>query len=63
MGKKGLTRIGDGFYVDGEGKIYFQASEFLAAHHMPDTPEVREKVWAEVRHDFGAIGVTELTDS
>jgi hypothetical protein len=63
MGKESLTRIGDGFYADGEGKIYFQVSEFLAAHQMPDTQEVREKVWAEVRHDFGAIGVTELTDS
>ena len=63
MGKEDLKRIGDGFYVDGGGKIYFQVREFLAAHHMPDTPEVRAQVWAEVRRDFGVIGVTELPDS
>ena len=63
MGKEGLTRIGDGFYVDGDRKIYFQVSEFLAAHRMPDTPEVRAEVWAQVCRDFGAVGVTELPDS
>lgn len=63
MGKEDLTRIGDGFYVDSDRKIYFQVREFLAAHHLPDTPEVRAEVWAEVCRDFGALGVTELPDS
>jgi len=63
MDKEDLTRIGDGFYVDRDRKIYFQVSEFLAAHRLPDTPQVRAEVWAEVRRDFGAIGVTELADS
>ena len=63
MDKEGLTRIGAGFYVDRDRRIYFRVREFLAAHHLPDTPEVRAEVWAQVRRDFGAIGVTELTDA
>jgi hypothetical protein len=63
MSKEGLTRIGDGFYIDSSRKIYFQAGEFLAAHRVPDTPEARAEVWAQVCRDFGAIGVTELPDS
>ncbi|HEY2116066.1 MAG TPA: hypothetical protein VGJ51_13300 [Candidatus Angelobacter sp.] len=62
MDKEGLTRIGAGFYADGDRKIYFRVREFLAAHRMPDTPEARAEVWAEVRRDFGVIGVTELED-
>jgi hypothetical protein len=63
MGKEGLTRIGAGFYVDDDRNVYFQIREFLEAHSLPDTPEVREEVWAEVRRDFGALGVRELPDS
>jgi hypothetical protein len=63
MREKGLTPIGPGFYIDDKRRIYFHVSEFLTHFGLPDTPEIRELVWAEVRRDFGEIGVTELSDA
>jgi hypothetical protein len=37
-------------------------AEFLSAHGMPDSPEVRAVVWEEVREVFGDIPVNELSD-
>jgi hypothetical protein len=62
MDDKELTRIGDGFYVDGNRVLYFNVREFLTAHHLSDTPEVRKAIWEQIRHDFGVIGITELPD-
>jgi hypothetical protein len=63
MDKQGLTRIGAGFYIDSERRIYFHVREFMAAHNLPDALEVRQAVWAEVRRSFGNVAVIELTDS
>ncbi len=60
MDREELKHIGAGFYVDEDWNIYFHVREFLAAHNLPDTPEVREEVWAEVRRDFGVVGIREL---
>ena len=60
MNKAELTRIGAGFYVDKDWNIYFQVREFLAEHQLPDTPEFRKEVWAEVRRDFGVVGIRKL---
>jgi hypothetical protein len=62
MDDKKLTRIGQGFYVDGNRALYFKVREFLSSHNLSDTPEVREAVWKQVRQDFGGIEVTELQD-
>ncbi|HZE79307.1 MAG TPA: hypothetical protein VE604_00315 [Candidatus Polarisedimenticolia bacterium] len=62
MDDKELTRIGDGFYVDDNRALYFKVSEFLTAHHLSDTPEVRRAIWEQIRHDFGVIGITELPE-
>jgi hypothetical protein len=62
MDKSALKRVGPGFYADPNRKIYFDVGEFIAAHKLPDTPEVRQKVWDEIRKDFGVIGVAELPD-
>ena len=63
MDREGLRSVGAGFYVDKNWNIYFHVREFLAAQGLPDTPEVRDEVWAEVRRDFGVVGVRELPDS
>jgi hypothetical protein len=60
--KKGLIRLGPGFYVDDKRSLYFNAREFLAANKLADTAELRQAVWDQVVHDFGVIGITELTD-
>lgn len=62
MDRSGLKRAGPGFYVDPSRKIYFDVKEFITAHNLPDTPEVRQQLWEEVRKDFGVIGVAELSD-
>jgi hypothetical protein len=62
MKRDGLTKIGPGFYVDDRRALYFHVQEFLASSKLPDTPEVRQAIWDQVRQDFGVIGITELTD-
>jgi hypothetical protein len=62
MGDRELTKIGEGFYVDRNRSLYFKVREFLTAHDLSDTPEVRRAIWEQIRHDFGVIGITELPD-
>jgi hypothetical protein len=62
MGDKQLTRIGAGFYVDANRSLYVNVREFLTAHDLPDTPEVRQAVWDQIGRDFGIIGITALPD-
>lgn len=62
MGDKELTKIGAGFYVGDNRALYFKMREFLTAHNLSDTPEVRKAIWEQIRHDFGVIGITELPD-
>lgn len=62
MNKEGLRKIGQGFYVDDRRSLYFNVREFLAANKLADTAELRQAVWDQVAHDFGVIGIIELTD-
>jgi len=62
MDDKKLRRIGEGLYVDDNRALYFKVREFMAAHHLSDTPEVRKAIWEQIRHDFGVIEITELPD-
>jgi hypothetical protein len=62
MNREGLRKIGAGFYVDDRRSLYFNVREFLTANGLPDTPEMRQSVWDQVAHDFGVIGITQLTD-
>ena len=62
MDDKKLRRIGEGLYVDDNRALYFKVREFLAAHQLTDTPEVRKAIWEQIRDDFGMIEITELPD-
>jgi hypothetical protein len=62
MDDKKLRRLGYGFYVDDNRRLYFNVRECLAAHNLSDTPEVRKAIWEQIRQDFGAIEITELPD-
>ena len=62
MNRDGLRKIGAGFYVDSRRCLYFNVREFLTANRLPHTAEMRQTVWDQVAHDFGVIGIIELTD-
>jgi hypothetical protein len=62
MNREDLRKIGAGFYVDDRRSLYFNVREFLTANGLPDTAEMRQAVWDQVVHDFGVIGITQLTD-
>ena len=53
MEKSWLKALGPGFYVDTNRNIYFDVHEFIAIYRLPDTPEIREQLWDEVRNDLG----------
>lgn len=55
-----LRQLSPGLYVDGKGTLYVRLSEFLLAHHLQDTPEVREAVREEIYHEFGNVPIKEL---
>lgn len=57
-----LHKLGYGFYVDDNRALYFKVREFLVAHHLSDTPEVRKAVWEQIKDDFGVIEIIELPD-
>ena len=57
-----LSPLIPGIYHDGEGHIYVNMREFLTAHGQPDTPEVRNVVWSEMRDVFGDVPIIEMTD-
>ena len=50
-----------GIYADDQGHIYVHMQEFLVQHGMPDKPEVREVVWAEMLDIFSGLIVFELS--
>ena len=57
-----LVPLIPGIYADSSGRLYIAMAEFLLAHGMPDSPEVRTVVWEEIRDVFGEIAVRELSD-
>jgi hypothetical protein len=59
---KKLTPLIPGIYADGEGRAVLNMEEFLAAHRLPDAPELRAVIWEEIREVFGDVEVYELPD-
>ncbi len=57
-----LVPLIPGLYADSAGRLYLAMAEFLFAHGMPDSPEVRIVVWEEIREVFGDIPVNELSN-
>ena len=51
-----------GIYADTEGRIYVHTREFLVQHGIPDKPEAREIVWAEMLDIFSGLTVFELSE-
>ena len=62
MDERKLTRIGPGIYTDEARALFVDVREFLVAQRLPDIPEVRQAVLAQIRRDFGGVEITELTD-
>jgi hypothetical protein len=57
-----ITRIGTGFYVTEQGALLVNVREILAEFNLPDTPEIRQAIWDQIRRDFGIIPITEIGD-
>jgi hypothetical protein len=49
-----------GIYADGEGRALLNMREFLAAHGLPDAPELRTVIWEEIREIFDEVEVVEM---
>jgi len=56
-----MIHIIPGFYADEQGRLYLNIREFMSAHGMPDTPELRAIIWDEIREMF-EVEVIEITD-
>jgi hypothetical protein len=57
---KNLTPLIPGFYADSKGCIHVDMDEFLAAHGLPDAPELRAVIWDEIRDIFGGVEMVEI---
>jgi hypothetical protein len=55
-----LRRISPGLYRDMEGTLYLNWSEFLAAHSLPGSAEVRQAVREQIKREFGGESLKEL---
>lgn len=62
MKKEDLQKVGAGFYVDSNKSLYLDVKELMAAHNLPDRPEVRQAILEQVKQEFGLSEVTELSD-
>lgn len=62
MDKQQLKKIGEGFYVDLKGSVYFDMNEFIAFHNVPNQAETKAAVWEEVKKQFGADFISLLKD-
>ena len=51
-----------GIYADDQGRIYVHTRELLVHHGIPDKPEVREAVWAEILDMFSGLTIFELSE-
>jgi hypothetical protein len=57
---KEFTPLIPGIYADGEGCVLLNMREFLAAHGLPDAPEMRAVIWEEIQEIFGDVEVIEM---
>jgi hypothetical protein len=55
-----LTPLIPGIYADGQGCVLLNMREFLAAHGLPDAPELRAVIWEEIQEIFGDVEVIEM---
>jgi len=62
MDKRELKKIGEGFYADSKGTVYFDINEFMTSHKLPDEAEARAAVWEEVKRQFGEDVIRRLED-
>jgi hypothetical protein len=51
-----------GIYADDQGRIYVHTRELLVHHGIPDKPEVREVVWAEILDMFSGLTIFEMSE-
>jgi hypothetical protein len=59
-GMEELTPLIPGIYADGKGRALLNMREFLAAHGLRDTLEMRAVIWEEIQEIFGDIEVIEM---
>jgi hypothetical protein len=51
-----------GIYGDKQGRICVDMEEFLIAHGLPDSPEVRKVIWSEIHDVFAGFSIFELLE-
>ena len=54
-----LREISAGLHQDQEGALYIRWGQFLAAHNLPDGPEVRQAVRENIKSEFGNVTLKE----
>lgn len=62
MEKSELKKIGEGFYVDGKGSVYFDMNEFIAFHKLPNEAQTKTAVWEEIKRAFAPDAIKRLDD-
>ena len=60
--REGLERIFPGFFVDGDGHLYFWMREFLLHHNLPSDPRLQAVIWDEIDTAFQGTLVQEIPD-
>jgi len=55
-----LTKISPGLYRNLEGTLCLNWSEFLAAHSLLGSAEVRQAVREQIKREFGGESLKEL---
>lgn len=60
--KEHLTKIATGFYVNEKGALFVKVLEILQEFSLPDTAEVRQAIWEEIKRNFGTIPIHEIGD-
>ena len=62
MNKDDLQQIGPGLYTDEDRVVYVSLPEFLAAHKLPDQPEVRTAVLDQIQKEFSREGAATIRE-
>jgi hypothetical protein len=60
MTEEGFALVSPGLYKNREGVLCVRMSEFLAAHNLPDAPEVRQVVLDNIKREFGNVPLKEI---
>jgi hypothetical protein len=54
-----LEKVGDCFYVDDAGNMYFSVDDFLRSNDLPDSPVVRQAVIEIAEEEFPEMLILE----